>query len=278
MATAGNVRFEFVDGGRLRFSGDMRLAHHAPAHAQRDARQFTRDGRLAPRPDSEAIAPEPGKCDVAVDRLLVVAQVEAVRSELVICLGAQEILDLQANAQRVLLGPSGDQLLHDETRRLQVLLGQDRGHEEPVPVIAKPALPLPVCGKRVARTQVKPGQVANRVVVLVPIKARDRDRSRLAVLAPIQIIDGIVDPGHHPPALSNRGLRPVRRHFVLAQHAQCTKPKGTGANDRAVIVKDAEVDLGRLQLRAVATEAVGGEQGLDLVRERLVQLFAARAQ
>ena len=44
MAATRDVRFELVDGGRLRISGDMRLAYHAPSDAQRYTGQLALGG------------------------------------------------------------------------------------------------------------------------------------------------------------------------------------------------------------------------------------------
>ena len=191
-------------------------------------------------------------------------------------LGAHEVLDLKAHVQTVPRLSGRDQRIDHIARGFQVLLGQHRRDEKAVAVVPETAFSLTVLGKCVRWPEVQAGQVPNRVVVLGAIQTGNRYRTWISKLAPIESVDGVVDPFNQLLALLDCGQRRQRRHFVLAQDAQCTQPHRACPNDRSVVRVVLKNDAGSLMLGAVALRAVGLEEGLNLASKRRVELLVRR--
>ena len=271
MAAAGNISLELVHPRLFDVACDMSLADDISRHSQRDAGRLSFDRRFAPSAHSEAVAAETGKRNVAVHSLLVVPQVQTVVRECVVGFRAQEVFDLETNGEAVGRSAGPDQGIDHLVRSFKILVRQQRGDKEPVAVIAESALALPVGRKQICRTQVEASEIADRVVVFGPVQARDRDRSRMPELAPIKVVDRIVDPLDQHLALFHARLRIRRRHLVLAQDPQRAKPDWTGAHDRRMVREVGKDDPGGAEFRAVATSAVRFEQRPDFALERILK-------
>ena len=135
-----------------------------------------------------------------------------------------------------------DRLVQGELGGVEVLLDMDRRDVERGADVVE-AEPDIVRRESIREVEIEPEQVADRIVVLLPVQPPDHDRCRAGLLAALSGQEVVLDPRDDPIQLFERGLGLVRRRHDASLHRIPHAEPGLAVLDgRRLIVEAIEDD------------------------------------
>ena len=185
----------------------------------------------------------------------------------------------QLGGREVLGVGQDDRLLQGELGGVEVFLDVNgRDVERGADVVETE--PDIIGGKAIREVEIESEQIADRVVVLLPVQPPDHDRCRADLLATLGGQEVVFDPGDDPVQLFERWLGLVgRRHDAALQGIAHAEPGPAVLDGRRLILESIEGDSRLGVFFHVAVSAILLEQRQDLPLKRVgaFRLLGVRA-